>query len=72
MSDKKQIIKEFLESITDDIGAIDGGCGACISEFIEGVNEKTEPIGVMIFLNPKKDRYPFKGIEIVEIRNENP
>lgn len=48
MAEKKKIIKEFLESIHDDIVTIDGGCRPCIINFCEGVDDIIKPIGLSI------------------------
>jgi len=39
-------LREVLASFTKDIEAIDMGCPVCVGEFIEGVNEQMEKLGV--------------------------
>jgi len=62
--EKKEIIKQFLESIKDDILYIDGGCSQCIAEFTDGVNEKIESMGLKI------EYEAYKSLKVVEIKKK--
>lgn len=60
---EKHTIRNFLESIQDDIEMIDGGCPSCISDFCEGINDSLEKYNIKI----EYDKYEDSHIKITDI-----
>ena len=61
---EKEIIRDFLEKITDDILTIDGGCNMCIKDFCDNINETLQEYNLRIETNIESR---FAEIEILDI-----
>ena len=48
---ERDVIKNFLTEIKDDIESIDSGCSGCIGSFISGVNPVIKQYGLELKLN---------------------
>ena len=48
---ERDVIKNFLTEIKDDIESIDSGCSDCIGSFISGVNPVIKKYGLELKLN---------------------